>query len=108
MPDLNYVELKLGLSRLGMRLMFSCSMQKLMHICRCEIDTQVMHWIAGVAEEGMGGRGCFSPPKFNNQSVHDILAVYKYMYSINMYNVPGILPGYICLSWCKVIHILRV
>ena len=71
MPDLNYVELKLGLSRLGMRLMFSCSMQKLMHICRCEIDTQVMHWIAGVAEEGMGGAGgALAPPNLTiNQSM---------------------------------------
>ena len=49
-----------------------------------------------MAEEG--GQGGFSPPpppppKFSDRSDDDMLPYYKYMYSINMSNVPGVLPG---------------
>ena len=52
---------------------------------------------SGAAEEGGGGgggaQGGLSPPKFSNRSDDDMLPYYKYMYSINMSNVPGVLPG---------------
>ena len=37
--------------------------------------------------------GGLSPPEFRDRSDDDMLPYYKYMYSINMSNVPGVLPG---------------
>ena len=42
---------------------------------------------------GGGGKGGFSPSKFSDRSDDDMLPyINYYMYSINMSNVPGVLP----------------